>query len=111
MIAITPLPSISSIGSSSPSSSAFVDANSAASPDNPNSATPSFGDTLKNAFSEVNDLQNKSADMSTAFVTGQTSDIHSVMIAMQKASVALTMTMEIRNKVVEAYQEIMRVGM
>ena len=108
MIAIEPL---STFASGAPTDSVFSDPNRMGSAGSPDAATPSFGDTLKNAFAEVNDLQNKSIAMSTAFATGQTSDVHSVMIAMQKASVALTMTMEIRNKVVDAYQEIMRVGM
>jgi flagellar hook-basal body complex protein FliE len=77
----------------------------------PNALTPSFSDTLQNAFSKVNDMQNHAGEMTRAFATGQTSDIHSVMIAGEQATIALQMTAQIRNKVVDAYQEIMRMSM
>ena len=72
---------------------------------------PSFGETLQNALAHVNDLQNKSGELTLAYATGQTSDVHSVMIAGEQASIALQMTAQIRNKVVEAYQEIMKMPM
>jgi len=67
-----------------------------------------FGDALKNAIQEVNALQNQSAEMKTKLVTGEIQDIHQVMIASEKANLAFQLTLQIRNKVVEAYQEIMR---
>ena len=77
----------------------------------PNALTPSFSDTLQNAFTKVNDMQIHAGEMTKAFATGQTSDIHSVMIAGEQATIALQMTTQIRNKVVDAYQEIMRMSM
>jgi flagellar hook-basal body complex protein FliE len=74
-------------------------------------AGPSFGDTLQNAFAQTNDLQNQAAQESTAFATGQVTDIHSVMIAAQKASVSLELTTQVRNQVVSAYQQIMQMQM
>jgi flagellar hook-basal body complex protein FliE len=72
---------------------------------------PSFGDTLQNAFENVNALQNNAAGAATQFALGQSSDIHSVMIAGQKAGIALELTTEVRNKVVDAYQSIMSISM
>ena len=72
---------------------------------------PSFGDTLQNALSDVNSLQNRAGAMAQDFATGRTSDVHGVMIASQQATIALQLTTEVRNKVVEAYQNIMSIAM
>ncbi len=72
---------------------------------------PSFADTLSTAFNNVNKLQNSATDAATSFALGQVNDIHSVMIAQQKATVALDLTTEIRNNVVNAYQDVMRISM
>lgn len=71
-------------------------------------AGPGFGELLKNAIGEVNSLQQQSADMKTKLVTGEIEDIHQVMIAAEKADLAFQLTLQIRTKVIEAYQEIMR---
>lgn len=83
----------------------------AASQTDPNNATPSFSQTLQSAFGHVNDLQNHAGEMTRDYALGQTSDVHGVMIAGEQATIALQMTAQIRNKVVEAYQEIMRISM
>lgn len=67
-----------------------------------------FGDLLKQAMGEVNSLQHQSSAIKTKLVTGEIDDIHQVMIAAEKASLAFQLTVQIRTKVVEAYQEIMR---
>lgn len=68
----------------------------------------SFKTELKQAIQEVDQLQ-KVADLQTErLVTGQPVDLHNVMITAQKATIALNATIEVRNKVVEAYQEISR---
>lgn len=67
-----------------------------------------FGEFLKGAIDEVNSLQQESADMKTKLVTGDLQDLHQVMIAAEKANLAFQLTLQIRNKVVEAYQEVMR---
>ena len=72
---------------------------------------PSFGDALQKAFDSVNDLQTNAAQSARQFALGQVNDIHSVMIAGQKASVALELTTEVRNKIVDAYQTIMSIQM
>ena len=67
----------------------------------------SFGDFLQNAMNETNNLQLESTQLTEDFLTGKTDDIHSVMIAGEKANLALQFTMQVRNKVVDAYKEIM----
>lgn len=67
-----------------------------------------FGDLLQKAIDEVNTLQQQSDDLKTQLVTGQLDDIHQVMIAAEKADLAFQLTVQIRNKVLDAYQEIMR---
>lgn len=68
----------------------------------------SFGDYLKNALNNVNQLQLDSQQIGVDFAAGKTDNIHEVMIAGEKADIALQLTMQIRNKVVDAYNEIMR---
>jgi len=67
-----------------------------------------FGDVFKNALKEVSTAQNVSDKKTDQLLTGEVKDVHEVMIASQKASLSLQMTMQVRNKVVEAYQEVMR---
>ncbi|KRI42982.1 flagellar hook-basal body complex protein FliE, partial [Acinetobacter baumannii] len=74
----------------------------------PNEVTTAFSTYLKNAVQDINSLQKSSEALNQGLATGQVQDLHQVMIASQKAGVALDMAMQIRNKAVEAYQEIMR---
>lgn len=67
-----------------------------------------FSVALKQALGEVSGLQQQSDQMKTQLLTGQVDDIHQVMIAAEKADLAFQLTVQIRNKVIEAYQEIMR---
>ncbi len=67
-----------------------------------------FSDFLKNAVDEVNTLQQQADEMKTKLVTGDVDDIAQVMIAAEKANLAFQLTVQIRNKVLEAYQEVMR---
>ena len=65
-----------------------------------------FKDLLKGLVDKVDSLQ-KDADASIkGLVTGETTDIHNVAIKMEEASVAFDLMMEVRNKLLEAYQEI-----
>lgn len=68
----------------------------------------SFGDFFNDALKEVNQLQVNSSEMTKRMVLGEVEDIHQVMIAAEKASLSLNLTIQIRNKLVEAYQEISR---
>lgn len=77
-------------------------------PVNQSSQNSDFGQMLMDVLNEVNAAQGESRAKQTAFMTGQPVDIHDVMIAMEKASVSLQLTMQVRNKLLESYQEIMR---
>ncbi len=70
--------------------------------------TLSFPEVLKEMVNNTNDLQHKAAEIAEKFVIGEISDIHEVMVAAEEAGVALELVMEIRNKLIEAYQELMR---
>lgn len=67
-----------------------------------------FGSYLKDAINDVNKSQQASDVLTQKLVLGQDVELHEVMIAAQKASITLNATMEVRNKVIEAYQEIIR---
>lgn len=67
----------------------------------------SFGDVINDAINKVNNLQVESSQKTEDFITGVSDDIHSVIIAGSKADLALQMTLQVRNKVMDAYKEIM----
>ncbi|HHY36697.1 MAG TPA: flagellar hook-basal body complex protein FliE [Firmicutes bacterium] len=67
-----------------------------------------FGHLLREALREVDRLQDEAEAASRAFIEGQVEDLHQVILAGEKAALALQLTVQIRNKVVEAYQELMR---
>ncbi|MCJ7420368.1 flagellar hook-basal body complex protein FliE [Sphingomicrobium astaxanthinifaciens] len=69
-----------------------------------------FAGTLKTALSEVNDSAQRSAELSAAYERGEVTDITSVMLARQESSIAFEATLQVRNKLLSAYQEIMRMG-
>lgn len=68
----------------------------------------SFQDFLKQSIEEVNDLQVDAENKNVMLATGKIENIHDVTIASEKAKVALDLTLAVRNKVVDAYREIMR---
>lgn len=68
----------------------------------------SFANYLRDAMNKTNDLQVESAQIADDFAAGKTDNIHQVMIAAEKADIALQFTMQIRNKILDAYSEIMR---
>ena len=70
----------------------------------------SFGQFLQNAIGEVNHAQLHAGDLSSRFAAGEPIDVHQVMIASQEASVALNLAIQVRNKLVDGYQELMRVS-
>jgi flagellar hook-basal body complex protein FliE len=67
-----------------------------------------FASFLKDSIDNVNQAQLQSDTATQKLANGEKIDLHEVMIISQKASVSLQATMEIRNKVIEAYQEVMR---
>lgn len=74
----------------------------------PENKAEGFGEIFKQALQEVNQSQQVSDKLTTELATGKVDNIHEVMIASEKASLSLELTMQVRNKVVEAYQEVMR---
>ncbi len=68
----------------------------------------SFGDVLKSAISTTNELQKQSDQEIQKLMAGESVDLHTTMIAVQKADLSFQMMMQVRNKLVQAYQEIMR---
>lgn len=73
-----------------------------------NTQQTSFSQLLKQSIDEVNTMQIKSDELTSALAAGKNVELQDVMIAAEKASVTLLTTIEIRNKAVEAYQEMMR---
>ncbi|MFD2612999.1 flagellar hook-basal body complex protein FliE [Paenibacillus gansuensis] len=69
--------------------------------------TEQFSNMLKNAIETLNTQEQTVRTMNDKFAVGEV-DVHQVMIASQKAELGLQLTSQIRNKVIEAYQEIMR---
>jgi flagellar hook-basal body complex protein FliE len=71
-----------------------------------NAGEPSFESVLKNAVSGVEQLHTNAQEQVTQLAQGDRQDIHSVMIAVEKADVAFQLMMQVRNKIVNAYQEV-----
>jgi flagellar hook-basal body complex protein FliE len=68
--------------------------------------THDFGAQLKQALSEVAQAQQKSSEMVKAFEAGQEVDVTKVMLAREKSSLAFEATLQIRNKLLSAYKDI-----
>ncbi len=69
---------------------------------------PSFGELMTQAINNVNDVQKKSSSMADAYEKGVAGvDITDVMIASQKASVSFQAMVQVRNKLVDAYKDVM----
>jgi len=68
----------------------------------------SFAQVLEEKLAQVDALQKKADALLEGFFAGQVSDVHEVMLAMQQAELALQLAVEVRNRVIEAYQEVAR---
>lgn len=68
----------------------------------------SFGETLQRAMTDVNALQAEAGKAVEKMVGGEAVDLHEVMVAVEKAKTSFDLLMEIRNKALDAYREIMR---
>jgi flagellar hook-basal body complex protein FliE len=66
-----------------------------------------FSDLVSGALGQVNQLQVQSADMRDAFDRGETMALTDVVLGMQKSSLAFEATLQVRNKVLKAYEEIL----
>jgi flagellar hook-basal body complex protein FliE len=72
-------------------------------------ANVTFGQTLGQAMKDVNSLQQEAGKAVNQMIVGQDVDLHDVMIAVEKAKTSFDLLMEIRNKTVDAYRELMRI--
>lgn len=68
----------------------------------------SFGEILADLVQQVNALDKSSGQSIEKLIAGEADNIHQVMIAVEEASLTFSLMMEIRNKLIDAYQEIMR---
>ncbi|MBM3327915.1 MAG: flagellar hook-basal body complex protein FliE [Calditrichaeota bacterium] len=69
---------------------------------------PGFGDVIKKLVSDVNSAQQSAETATNQMMTGELEDVHQVVVAMEEAQVSFRLLMEVRNRMVEAYKEVMR---
>jgi len=93
------LPKITEAG---PKPETLIDKNEAAGPGE------SFSNLLTKSMDELNSLQTQKDVLTQKLVTGETEDIHSVMLAAEKAEMALQLAVRITNQVIRSYEELMR---
>jgi flagellar hook-basal body complex protein FliE len=67
-----------------------------------------FASKLSEGLQSMQDMQTRTNDLSTQAATGSLSDVHDYMIASAESGIATSLTVAVRNKAVEAFQEIMR---
>jgi flagellar hook-basal body complex protein FliE len=68
-----------------------------------------FGGMLTQQISNLNDLQNTAASQSQALATGQVQDVTQVVADVEKAALAMQLAVQVRNKAVDAYNELFRI--
>ncbi|MCC6347540.1 MAG: flagellar hook-basal body complex protein FliE [Nitrospirales bacterium] len=68
----------------------------------------SFEDAIRNAMKETSEIQDEAEKAIEGFTKGEVKDIHTVVIAMEKADLSMQTLMQVRNKLLTAYEEIMR---
>jgi flagellar hook-basal body complex protein FliE len=74
----------------------------------PGAGQSSFAGLLQNQIGALNDLQNQAADQSQALATGKATDVASVVATVEQAALSMQLAVSVRNKAVDAYQELMR---
>ncbi len=67
-----------------------------------------FGSALDHAIGQVDEAQKAAAGQVNAFIAGEQENLHEVIIAMNQAEIYLQMMTEVRNRMLETYQELMR---
>lgn len=68
----------------------------------------SFRESIRNFIQDVDHIQKEANNKVQDFIAGEISDVHDVMIAVEKASTSFQLLMELRNKFLDAYQELKR---
>ena len=71
-------------------------------------ADRSFSQMLREAINEVNELQHKADEAIMAFAQGEDIEIHSVMLAVEHASLAMNYLLAVHTRLLQAYQDVMR---
>ena len=71
---------------------------------------PSFADSMKELFYSVNDKAGVADTKVVDVITGKNDDLHNAMIALEEANISFQLMLEVRNKMLEAYQEINRMN-
>lgn len=69
----------------------------------------SFSDVLKDSINKVGELEKEANEQAEKLVRMDGQDIHNTMIAVEKADLSFQLMMQIRNKIISAYEEIMRI--
>jgi flagellar hook-basal body complex protein FliE len=70
--------------------------------------TKQFSERINEMLDNVNQSQLDAGEIANKFAKGELEDIHDVIIASEKASVGLDLVLEVRNKLIDAYREVMR---
>ena len=70
-----------------------------------------FSDLLKQALQEVNQASAQADTEARNLMTGESADMHTAMLAVQKADLSFQMMMAVRSKLIDAYREVMRMQM
>jgi flagellar hook-basal body complex protein FliE len=87
-----------------------MDLGSAATSTSANSPEDSgFLDTLRSAVDQVNDIQSQANSSVGSMLSGDGQDVHSAMIAVEKANLTFELMVQVRNKIVSAYQEVSKI--
>jgi flagellar hook-basal body complex protein FliE len=101
--------SINPIGIQNNAIQQLADQGAASSKANKSAGDGDFAQTLMDVLKEVNTSQQNAKQVQNDFMTGRQSvDYHDLMIAMERAGIAMNLTMAVRNKILDAYQEIER---
>jgi flagellar hook-basal body complex protein FliE len=79
-------------------------------PDSPAAVGGGFADAFKGAVESVNATQLRASEISAAYERGEVTDVAQVMLARQESGIAFEATLQVRNKLLSAYQDIMRMG-
>lgn len=74
-------------------------------------AITSFGDVFEQAISRVDQAKQESHDKVDRFLNGEDQEVHDMVLSTQRAEISFELFLQVRNKVVQAYQEVMRMQM
>lgn len=75
---------------------------------NKQASSQQFSNNLKTAIEQLNQTQLESEQKTIALVNGEVDDLHDVMVTAQKANLMMSMAVEVQSKVIDAYNEMMR---